>query len=804
MSQPVSPALIPLHQIDSEPVGGKAAGLARLTKLGLRVPDGFVVLGAAPGRLPEGLDEAYARLGGAVAVRSSALDEDGAEASFAGQYETVLGVQGAAAVREAVERCLASAESARAGAYRERLGGQGEARMAVVVQRMVDASAAGVLFTADPVSGRRDRVVVNAVRGLGEALVSGHQAADQLVLSREGRVLERELKGGSAEVVEPRLGRLLADALRAEERLGQPLDLEWAVGPDGDVYWLQARPITTLDLPGLDELDSVLNDPTSRLTTYNVSEVLPGVISPLGWDVFGVGLDSAMRDTYARAGLPLELRERLQIIVMFQGHMFLNVSCLYALGQHMFGSDKETMDFALAGHVLPPAQLPPKAPVHQRLANTARYVRSLFVARKRLEDFTARHGAFRVEPARDTAGWLRELRRGVEICHESFAVHVHCSMISAVLYDLLAKIYAKGERPSPEHHAAIAGLLAGTPHAGASVATTSLGLAEALDRLTRVIEVEPGSSERFLGVPAEHALAWLRDPASGAAGRELQAFLAAHGHRCIRELEIHSKDWNEDPLPLVECLQRMVGVPRAAKVDRGREAEALLSALPMGARAVLRWLLPRAQQAVVLREEAKSLAVRLLRVLKRGYLSLAEVLVADGRLPDADLLFFLRQQELERLLQAPDRALVRRAEHRRRLHPQKAALRFPRVFEGKPVPLGADAGGAPVAGDVRVGTPVSRGVVEAPARVVQTLEEAAAMKPGEILVAPYTDVGWTPYFSRAAGLATEVGSALSHGAVVAREYGLPAIVNLPDATRAFRTGDVLRLDGNTGELRRVR
>jgi len=137
------------------------------------------------------------------------------------------------------------------------------------------------------------------------------------------------------------------------------------------------------------------------------------------------------------------------------------------------------------------------------------------------------------------------------------------------------------------------------------------------------------------------------------------------------------------------------------------------------------------------------------------------------------------------------------------LHPRKVALEFPRVSQGKPAPWSVAQRDAQD-GDVMQGMPLSRGVAIGPARVARTLEEAAAMQPGEILLTPFTDVGWTPYFSRAAGLATEVGSVLSHGAVVAREYGLPAVAGLPGLTQRFKTGDMLRLDGNTGELSRVR
>ncbi len=205
---------------------------------------------------------------------------------------------------------------------------------------------------------------------------------------------------------------------------------------------------------------------------------------------------------------------------------------------------------------------------------------------------------------------------------------------------------------------------------------------------------------------------------------------------------------------------------------------------------------------MVERERSKSFSVWIARQLKRGYVDYAQRLVAAGRLPDVDLVFFFTHEELGQLAQGPERALVRRAEHRRRLHPRKVALEFPRVCQGKPAPL-AVLDSEAQAGEVMEGMPLSRGVATGPARVARTLAEAAAMQPGEILVTPFTDVGWTPFFGRAAGLATEVGSVLSHGAVVAREYGLPAIAGLPGLTRRIKTGDMLRLDGNTGELRRV-
>jgi pyruvate,water dikinase len=469
----------------------------------------------------------------------------------------------------------------------------------------------------------------------------------------------------------------------------------------------------------------------------------------------------------------------------------------------MFGMDKDSSDLTLTGVVLPQAWLPPNAPFLQRLVHTVRYALLVPAAGKRLDAFVARYHSFRVEPSADPVEYHRRLGEAVAIFYESGAVHVHTSMMAIALLGVFQRLLSKRGPPTPQSHAAVAALLAGAKSHAANAADSSVGLADALDIVGAQIAAQPGAAERFLQAPASQALEWLREPSSGAAGKAFEAFLVKHGHRCIRELDFRSRDWQEDPVPLVQSLQRIVSAPRAAATSAAQAAHEAVAGLSWGARRLIRWLLPKAHAAVVQRERSKSFSVWLARQIKRGYVGFAQRLVAAGRLPDVDLVFFFTHQELGRLAQGPDRALVRRAEHRRRLHPRKVALEFPRACKGKPAALTIMQGEVQES-DLMQGTPLSRGVAVGPARVARSLEEAAQMQPGEILVTPFTDVGWTPYFSRAAGLATEVGSVLSHGAVVAREYGLPAIAGLPGVTRRFKTGDMLRLDGNTGELRRVR
>ena len=207
-----------------------------------------------------------------------------------------------------------------------------------------------------------------------------------------------------------------------------------------------------------------------------------------------------------------------------------------------------------------------------------------------------------------------------------------------------------------------------------------------------------------------------------------------------------------------------------------------------------------ARQAVRSREETKSGLVAVTTRFKEAYRGLATLMVAEGLLPDADAVFFLTHDELGRLARGADSGLVAAALARREAFAAQESYEFPDVFQGEPTRLDLDLEAGDSDGVVR-GAPVSRGRVTGVARIVRTIEEASALQRGEILIAPITDVGWTPYFSLIAGLVTDIGSAVSHGAVVAREYGLPAVVNTRIATRVFRTGDRIVLDGESGIVR---
>ena len=839
--------ILPLESIGSEPVGGKAAGLARLIALGLPVPPGFVILDATPGHLPADLLHHYERLGGGpVAVRSSAIGEDSAEASFAGQYETILDVEGPAALVEAIEKCLASLHSARADAYADHQHVTAAApvaappqdpgappgsassttttttatpatapwtarepatptlppTMCVVVQRMAPAASAGVLFTADPVTGRRARPVIDAVRGLGEALVSGHASPDHYVLDRSGRTLRVELAESDASpVLTPDTrARLLADALRAEAAAGHPLDLEWAVDAEENIHWLQARPITQLPRDPC-ELDTPLPGRDHVLTRCNVGEMFPGACTPLSYSFTARAIDVGMQRMHQRVGIQGDLQPENRFIAMSHGQLFLNLSTMSDTATQALGSSAEQMAQSVCGRSLDEIDLQanPPPPWPRRIANGLRYVRYLF-SRGRARAAMKRLCETLAIPERDEpAAIWRAIDRRYGAIHDAMDHHLVSSAVSGVLTPTLLGVLAKGETPSESHHAEVAALLAFADE------VESADIVAGAERIQRAVLAQPGGLTAFAQASPEAALAWIQSEAAGNARAEFARYLARHGHRAVKELELRQAEWRHDPLPLVRSIQ--VPLRQGAQGDGrakngGADSPAKQSGSPATPRHgfAIRWLTRFAREAVRSREETKSGLVHVTTTFKVAYRHLGARLVAAGRLPDVDAVFFLTHEELGRLCIDDETSLAEVAVARRAIFPTQEHFLFPDVLVGAPEPLDPRAEAA-LAGGTVTGAPVSRGMAIGRARVIRSLGEAESLEAGEILIAPITDVGWTPYFSLIAGLVTDVGSAVSHGAVVAREYGLPAVVNTRTATRVFRTGDVVVVDAERGIVR---
>ena len=783
--------ILTLAEITDASAGGKAYGLARLLAMGLPVPPAFVLRNASGESFPEGLDQCYRDLGKEeVAVRSSALGEDGSEASFAGQYDTVLNVRGPQQLREAIQRCVASVSNERARSYLQDQTGTDTATMNIVVQAMVNARAAGVVFTADPVSARRDLLVIDAVAGLGEALVSGEATPDHYGVHTSGSIVRRQLTSAEPLLSDTEILLIAKGARAAAAHEGEPLDLEWAIDQDGSLYWLQARPITTLP-EDLNEFDTTLPRPDDVLTISNVSEMMPGAVCPLTGSFTGWGIDYGLQHMQVAVGARSDIEKDWQITAWAYGHLLLNLSGNVVMSSAVLGSTVEQTGQALCGRIIPELKAFPPQPFLRRVINTARLLVYCLRAPAVVDRFGEELAAFVIHSENDSVAMWRELEEKSSFFDHSMAVHIQSSALSGFLCTIVENmVSSKSNDSTSEEQGEAVRLLAGATGVESAV------MLEQLDSLIDRVVAHPQAQEAFQQAAVEDALSWLRSEPTLAP--IFATFLLDNGHRGYRELCMRDPAWRDDPSPLIQSMQAAANARFVTGGRRSLNTETIdWSSLSRG----LRWVLPKAHNAIRRREHTKSQLVDVAHRFKSAFRHLGKLLQEEGKLPDADLVNFFSVKELPAFVAGPDTVAVDRAIARREALTYQQQFEFPEISVGLPQPMEARA--ATVTDGVLHGRPASRGIVEGIARVAITLAEAAELQPGEILITPITDIGWTPYFSLIGGLVTDLGSSVSHGAVIAREYGLPCIVNSREGTRFFNTGDRIRLDGDKGTVERL-
>lgn len=796
---------------DARVSGGKGAGLARLVAAGFPVPDGFVIPAAVMqgGSLSDDAREevaaAYKELAGdgAVAVRSSALDEDSAEASFAGQHETVLDVRGTEALFEAIATCLASLTSEAAVAYRQQAGLTEAPEMAVVVQRMVAAERAGVAFSVDPLTGDASRVVIEAVRGTGEQLVSGEVEGDGVVLSRASlEVLEEHHPGEP--VLDAQLAReAAAAAVRAEEAFGAPQDIEWAF--EGGTLWvLQARPITTggAQAGWVSEFDEPTSD-DDVWTSANVQEILPGLLTPLTISVFQETVPRAYTMDYHSLKL-LDKDEWPVFMGSFYNRVFLNVSATRLVGERAFGSTADAIEERYLGGVFEQTEKPTRrdqlGKLRYQLRSFLPLVKMMLTLRRGAKKYGARVLALdrkvrALDPAkvsdREIEAWRK---RATDADVEMAKAHLRVTAAAGAAYDFVARLVRPvlGEETEGQLPTLFGGMR------DVESAQISLDLWELSRVALREGLADAVKDEEFDPYSVENA-AW---------SRAFGAFVERHGHRGLNEMEASVANWRRDPKPAMAVVRSFLDMPEekspvATLHRQERERLALtrevMRRTNVALRPLLKWALKEAQELVSLRERTKSLLVRGGRTTDHFVPELQRRFVERGLIEKPDDLFFLASREVRAILLGESdgnyREVVRR---RRREYERNRYVVLPERFRGRPTPIEpAEAGHS---GDVLTGTPVSTGSVTGRARVIIDPRIDPPIEPGEILVAPVTDAGWTPLFALAAGLVVDMGSALSHGSTVAREYGLPAVVNVRKATRTIRTGDLVAVNGAKGTV----
>ena len=824
-------------------VGGKAVGLGALLAAGMPVPTGFAVTTSAyrdsigairdeldaiaatpaigddeasvrlralfdelplPERVAAQVREAYLALDPSgtalVAVRSSATAEDLADASFAGQQDTYLGVRGVESVVTHVARCWGSLFTPHAIGYRRRFGIPIEdLAMAVVVQKMVDAQAAGVMMSLDPVTGDRSTVFISAAHGLGEGVVVGDIESDSVWVAKDGPAVTRlesvhqtdayrydaegvvRLQPLAAELhdkpaISPEEAVELARiAIRMEQQQGCPQDLEWAIDLDDtgarSIWLLQSRPETVWANRSTVHRPPALHGPTrpdTTWTTTNVGESVPGIPTPLGWSMWSVAGEIAMRSAFHAIGalsrdeleIPAAPQDRL--LGIFHGRATLSVSLLCEWTERVPGTDPVTVAEQIfsarpAGYV--PRSQRRYYPRVAIMAGLPMFRVKGMVLRDR-DDAEA----FRAKTLRQLANSDEASTR--QLLEDALAIHRRCLSTQTLL--------------------------------------TMAVCQPITDALLRIAASVGFSGEELMaGYGGHDETAAVTDMWACSRGKlDLDTFLARHGFHAWQEGELSAHSWREDQTPVLNLIESYKGrgddadpaiAERLRMATREKLETDFLAALPRPRRPLGRLLLRLARSYVPLRGIAKGSFVQSLDVVRAAARRLGTLLHARGALPDREDIFYLTLPELRVALPADVNAVVA---ERKRERAAYAGLELPTVWTGEVAPSEHVA----IADDTTiVGSGASPGVAEGRARVV-TRPADAHIAEGEILVAHNTDPSWASLMFLSSGLVADIGGVMSHTAIVARELSLPCVVNTKFASKTLRTGDLIRVNGARGTV----
>jgi len=786
-----------LHNVSNVNAGGKALGLKKLMDCGVKVPVGIVLIKPDKNIVPDLISEIKQLSNSPKAVRSSAVDEDGDEASFAGQFETYLNLKTEEDIVGAVHKCIDSSNNERVTHYSKDITPDADLSISVVIQDMVDAAYAGVLFTADPVQQRYDRLILSVTEGLGEKLVSGEVNGTQYTFNRNSDIIDEQGDHcGLSEIIRQ---QIITEGLFLQKEFNEALDLEWAVDKTGTLFWLQARPITTLSKIHINELDSNPESEKTCITRCNIGEMMPGPVTPLTASVFGRAIDYGLQDFMIRIGVSKEIIEENKFIPMYYNHLFMSISELQKMTSLVMMTTKENLEYSIVGYALNDDITIKNGPLFKRFINFIRYIRFTNSSDKRLKELKQENESFSFDHNLSLKEFYDEISRGKQIINEAWSHHYVTSSKSGALNAFLLQVMQRGAEGSDEEHLQdISSLMVDVGNVDGADAVA------ALENLADAIALDVNYKTFFMKNENKKILKWLQSDDSGKAGKAYKQFISQHGHRCVREAELREKDWASEPEKLIKILKtRITAGGRKKTVNASYKDN--LSHVRKKLNSISFYFIKKisigARRGVASRENSKSICIKMQSILKYAYHSLGEKMIKADLLHDKDEIFFLTHEEIGLCIKNKDLSFKDKALKRRKNFPEIEKLQFNDVYYGYPEPVKEPSDNFQIEDGSIKGIAVSKGTIKAPARIVNSLEEADNLKAGEIMIVSYTDVGWTPYFSIIGGLVTEIGSTLSHGAVVAREYGIPAIVSAKGARRAIKTGDIIEIDGSTGQIK---
>ncbi|CAL8105588.1 unnamed protein product [Orchesella dallaii] len=823
------------------------------------------------------------------AVRSSGVLEDGTELSCAGQNQSFLGVSKELVPLKVVE-CWASLFTFQSVRYRLNHGQPVVSEMGVVIQEMVDAAAAGVIFTADPLTGNPFQMLITANYGLGESIVSGSCDPDTITLTRHQNLATRQNEENvnipnqlsspltrpwwNAVTVEKRVlgekrtktvfrqkenkdeGSIMKITTNDEEsanfcvseetavRLGtvaaeiemymgqhKPVDIEWAVDQLGQIVILQCRKVTGLDawtdFEIQHELDSPIRNKMDRFTTANSGEVLPKAIHTLSEIIARIldhNVSSQVCKKKGRGFAPVSLyfanscmlsHQRL-ILNMF--HLLYSTvdkqisTPLLCVEQSVLGRlviDEETLQIAIDRYGVTTAA--------SGLMEFASQIKIFMTYKSIVENTSNTYNKFTLDysnvpkMAKDVYDKISE-----DLIHIYHAANTHltCTNVSTSSQLFLFLFLSEGKKPTEWDNSIyedVSKLLSAVNN------VESAQLPENMNQLVDEILRNGENFELFLQSSIDKALEWIQG--NEKVSKALDIFFEKHGHRGFAEMDLGESSWQMNPASFIPTLRNIIKnkmtrneqekIQPTVKTVFKNDVE-LLDSLVMKpnsiTRRLVKWILPLCRNGIICREKSKSLLVRTIGQLKLKYSYLAELMVKEMLLPNSSLIVHLTHFEIGQLVNrdVSTSHILQKAMKRQKMYPLLETVKLPELSVGMPVPEEIDTW-VPIDDKENVqATPVSLGVARGIAKVCLNVEEAAEIiQPGDILITHATDIAWSPFFPLLGGVVTELGGLISHGAVVAREYGLPCVVGAVNATKIFKTGDEVILDASKGILAKI-
>ena len=759
-----------------------------------------------------------------IAVRSSATAEDAAGASFAGIHESFLNVRGMDNILSSIKGCYASLWTVRAVAYRRKMNiRDDEVIPAVVIMEMVEAEAAGVAFTCDPRIGREDAVLISANFGLGESVVNGAVDPDEYRLDylceiTEKRIGRKEGKtitgitGGTefVELAQSSTSQVLSDGNirklgllihRVFEALGcgeQHQDIEWVF--DGSEFILvQARPVTVLPRY---TLAGIKNQP-DIWSNANFRDVFPMVQSTLNWSLVKQSLNILFYAPFKAIGY--QIPPGLRLVKLYQGRAYLNLFIQQWLYYDALGVAPREYNELIGGHQ-PEIQINEKKPFAgikgcKRLGRLLKFILTYQKIKKNAKkSFDNMDGItkallkenYKSMAEKDIINKSAEMRNATI---EFAPVFMFCAT------SLIAPLEKALEKFFPGKGKAVANALM----AGCGDITS----AQHGYRLVEMAEIarEDATVRRFFSSETLNPLLWEKElPEESPFKQALRNFLAEYGHRGVYECDIINPSWREDPSYILNIIRSTIETADLGKIKARQKEKAIevrrqvKQRIPFHRRVLVNYLLKQAIKGTELREMAKSVAIKMYDPSRIMLQEIGQRFTERAILVEQVDIYHCTWNEIVSILQGDwdgkgldvlvAERKARRIEMEALSPPDLIIDEAPHFVE--PVNIGS--------GNVLTGMGVAAGRASGAAKLIYHPDEGEKLQAGDVLVAPSTDPAWTPLFLRTSAIVVETGGSASHGSIVAREYGIPAVVNVPGVMKVIKDSQLITVDGDEGKI----